>query len=117
VQIEILSAPDPPTAFQDRIAELLKSGELRRGDAQILLNAVRHEGQSALVAIRQVEKWERQGRLSSELADALIDRLNALLEESSPGQTLHRGHHGILDAVFSQIGRGSAGRHLGRFRG
>jgi hypothetical protein len=66
-------------------------------------------------AIKKVDRWERRGRLDSDLAEELTDRLEELLDEAQDDRPGRRGHHNAVDQFFSQIGHGRP-RHVGRFR-
>jgi hypothetical protein len=124
VTIEILTAPEPPAppeppiTFQDRIQQLLDGGSLKQGNANFLLNVIRHEGHQVLIntAIKNIEKWEQNGQIDSDVADELIEWLNSLGEESSTEGGAAIEPSSEVDAVFAAIGEGGPGKPVGRFR-
>ena len=114
VQIDIAEVVpvDPEQAFQERISELARSGELRRGIAQSLLNTIRGNNIRRINGGLQRIVWlERLGRLDSDTADELRGYLNDLKEDIA--EAANRGP----DASFAQFGRGNAIATLARLKG
>jgi hypothetical protein len=82
-----------------------------------LLHVLEHPNRERLIeqALKKVERWERRGRLDSDLAEELTERLEELLDEAQDDRPGRRGHHNAVDRFFSQIGNGRP-RLMGRFR-
>jgi hypothetical protein len=108
----------PPVSFQDRVQQLLDSGELTRNQSRILLNVLKHPNRERLIekAIKKIDRWENRGRLDSKLADELTLRLEELLAEAENDRPGHRGHHNAVDHFFEQVAKGKPKLAAGRFR-
>lgn len=110
-------APEPPASLQDRIKELLESGELNRNQAKVLQNVLKHPDRERLIekALKKIDRWENRGKIGSDLAKELTNRLEELLEDADDDRNCRPGHHNIVDKIFEQLGKGKP-KCVGRFR-